>query len=114
MQRTDLHTHTIYSDGYYEPEKVVSLAHKQGIEILSITDHDNVNAIPEATKQAKARLLKLVSGNLSKVKTVTPGSISLTAGPTSSFHARKTPCPCSELPVGLGSAPFQHCRGYRR
>ncbi|MEJ2103382.1 MAG: PHP domain-containing protein [Ignavibacteriaceae bacterium] len=62
MQRTDLHTHTIYSDGYYEPEKVVSLAHKQGIEILSITDHDNVNAIPEATKQAKKYGMEIIAG----------------------------------------------------
>lgn len=53
VEKTDLHMHTFYSDGYHSPEQLVDKANKQGINILSITDHDSVNAINEAISHAK-------------------------------------------------------------
>lgn len=40
----DLHTHTTYSDGTWNVETLLKKAEKAGIELLAITDHDNVEA----------------------------------------------------------------------
>lgn len=40
----DLHTHTKYSDGSYEVKDVLKQAEETGVTILSITDHDKVDA----------------------------------------------------------------------
>ena len=40
----DLHTHTNYSDGTWNVKKLLHEAEKSKIEVLSITDHDNVKA----------------------------------------------------------------------
>lgn len=38
--RTDLHVHTVYSDGADLPETILDLAHLLGIRDLAFTDHD--------------------------------------------------------------------------
>lgn len=40
----DLHTHTKYSDGTWDVEKLLQEAEKAKLEVLSITDHDTLNA----------------------------------------------------------------------
>jgi len=40
----DFHTHTNFSDGKLSPDDLVQRAIANGVEILSITDHDTVNA----------------------------------------------------------------------
>ena len=40
----DLHTHTNYSDGTYTVEELLKEAQKAGVTLLSITDHDKVDA----------------------------------------------------------------------
>ena len=40
----DLHTHTNFSDGKLSPDDLIQRAVSNGIDILSITDHDTVNA----------------------------------------------------------------------
>ena len=44
----DLHLHSNYSDGQFNPEKVIDLAIETGMSGISITDHDTVDAIPLA------------------------------------------------------------------
>jgi hypothetical protein len=61
-QKTDLHTHTFYSDGFYAPEDLVIKAHAQEIEQLSITDHDNVNGISEAIECAAKLGIEIIPG----------------------------------------------------
>jgi len=61
-EKTDLHTHTYYSDGYNTPERLIDKAKNQGIKILSITDHDSVNAISEATEYAKKFGMEVIPG----------------------------------------------------
>lgn len=61
-QKTDLHTHTFYSDGFYSPEDLVIKAHAQEIEQLSITDHDNVNGISEAMECAVKLGIEIIPG----------------------------------------------------
>lgn len=42
---SDLHTHTIFSDGSYSPEELMSAAKKIGLAYLAITDHDTVDGV---------------------------------------------------------------------
>lgn len=40
--KSDLHIHTNYSDGVFSPEKIVDAAVNVGLEVIALTDHDNV------------------------------------------------------------------------
>lgn len=42
---SDLHTHTIFSDGSYSPEELVAEAKKIGLTYFAITDHDTVEGV---------------------------------------------------------------------
>ena len=48
----DLHTHTYHSDGTRSPKEVVDVARAHGIEILAISDHDNLAAYFEIKQYA--------------------------------------------------------------
>lgn len=61
-QKTDLHTHTIYSDGFYTPEKLIKKAQAQGIDTISITDHDSTNGIEEAAIYADKYGIEIIPG----------------------------------------------------
>ena len=45
--RADLHSHSIYSDGYSTPKELVAHAKKNGINVLALTDHDSVLGVKE-------------------------------------------------------------------
>jgi len=60
--RADLHCHSTCSDGTFTPEKLVELAHQIGLKGLSITDHDSVEAYPEAQITAERLGIRLLSG----------------------------------------------------
>jgi len=49
MQKIDLHSHTLVSDGSLSPIELVARAKEQCVEILSITDHDTVAAYEQLT-----------------------------------------------------------------
>lgn len=48
LKFADLHTHTKHSDGTFTPSELVEYAARQGIAVLSVTDHDSVSGIDEA------------------------------------------------------------------
>lgn len=52
--RADLHLHTTASDGRLTPQKLVSLAIKVGLDVMSITDHDSIDGVAPAIAAAKA------------------------------------------------------------
>jgi predicted metal-dependent phosphoesterase TrpH len=58
----DTHVHTSFSDGLYGPAHVVSEARSRGIGLLSITDHDCVDAYPEAVRLADSVGIRVVPG----------------------------------------------------
>ena len=41
----DLHIHSVYSDGKYTIEKIMQNAQYNGVSIISITDHDNIESV---------------------------------------------------------------------
>lgn len=49
----DMHIHSYYSDGAYLPEEVISLAAKNGVSTLAITDHDTLLGIQYLYKNSK-------------------------------------------------------------
>jgi predicted metal-dependent phosphoesterase TrpH len=46
--RVDLHTHTSYSDGADTPAQLVAKAAQRGLHSIAVTDHDILDALPEA------------------------------------------------------------------
>jgi predicted metal-dependent phosphoesterase TrpH len=48
MSFADLHLHTRYSDGSWIPKELVREAQRLGFAAIAITDHDTLDAIPEA------------------------------------------------------------------
>ena len=60
--RTDLHTHSVYSDGYYAPEELCRRAKNNGVQLLSVTDHDTMNGEEEKRAAAEKYGIRYVSG----------------------------------------------------
>lgn len=58
----DTHLHTDFSDGLHTPARVMADAYSGHIGLLSITDHDCVDAYPEAVKLAKSRGIRIMPG----------------------------------------------------
>ncbi len=52
--KADLHLHTTASDGRLEPNEIVGLAAKVGLEVIAITDHDTVGGVAPALAAAQA------------------------------------------------------------
>ena len=50
MKMIDLHTHTNYSDGTWNLSRLLKEAEIGKIDILSITDHDTIDAYKELEK----------------------------------------------------------------
>lgn len=47
MKIIDMHMHSIYSDGQFEPSKLIELAKNNNVETISITDHDDIRSALE-------------------------------------------------------------------
>ncbi len=58
----DLHAHSIHSDGTLTPRALVERAHRQGVQLFALTDHDEVSGIGEAQATAAALGLRFVPG----------------------------------------------------
>lgn len=48
--KADFHIHTNYSDGVFSPEKVVDAAINADLDVIALTDHDNILSYPIAQK----------------------------------------------------------------
>jgi predicted metal-dependent phosphoesterase TrpH len=57
MQRVDLHTHSNVSDGGLSPQALITLAREQGVEMISVTDHDTVDAYHDLPEFSGIRVL---------------------------------------------------------
>ncbi|HZE10934.1 MAG TPA: 3',5'-nucleoside bisphosphate phosphatase [Burkholderiales bacterium] len=58
----DLHCHSTESDGLLPPREVVARAAANGVELLSLTDHDVTSGLEDARAEAKERGLRFVDG----------------------------------------------------
>jgi predicted metal-dependent phosphoesterase TrpH len=62
VRYADLHTHTYHSDGTRSPREVIDVARAHGIEIVCISDHDNLAAYFEVKMYAEEQGVTLVPG----------------------------------------------------
>lgn len=58
----DLHCHSTVSDGALAPAEVVARAHANGVNVLALTDHDEVSGVAEAALAAQRLGLDFVPG----------------------------------------------------
>lgn len=62
MRRYDLHCHSTRSDGLLAPAAVVSRAASRGVDVLALTDHDEVSGLAEAREVAASCGIEFVCG----------------------------------------------------
>lgn len=62
MPNVDLHSHSTVSDGLLSPTQLVARAAAYGVEVLALTDHDDVGGLTEARAAAGQEGVRLVSG----------------------------------------------------
>lgn len=64
--KSDLHIHTLYSDGVFSPEKIVDTAIDVGLQVIALTDHDNILSYQVANnylkKENKEDMLEIIQG----------------------------------------------------
>jgi len=62
MPNYDLHCHSTASDGLLAPAELVRRAAGNGVDILALTDHDEISGLAEARAQAAVLNLRFVDG----------------------------------------------------
>jgi 3',5'-nucleoside bisphosphate phosphatase len=62
MPNIDLHCHSIVSDGLLPPAALVERAHLHGVDVLALTDHDELGGLAEARQRAGELGLNFVNG----------------------------------------------------
>src|SRR5208282_33920 len=60
--RADLHLHTTYSDGAYQPAQVIELARRTGLAAVAVTDHDTLDGIAPAQSAALGSGVDVIAG----------------------------------------------------
>src|SRR2546430_7696005 len=62
MLRYDLHSHSTHSDGLLTPTELVQRAAQRGVDVLALTDHDEVSGLAAARAAAGEAGLRLIDG----------------------------------------------------
>lgn len=66
--KSDLHIHTNYSDGVFPPEKVIDAAIEADLDVIALTDHDNILSYEIALnyiktlKKDKKKTIEVIQG----------------------------------------------------
>jgi predicted metal-dependent phosphoesterase TrpH len=58
----DLHCHSTVSDGLMRPAALVERARANGVDLLSLTDHDEIGGLEEAAQAAESFGMRFVNG----------------------------------------------------
>ncbi len=58
----DLHCHSTVSDGLLPPAEVVGRAFRNGVDVLALTDHDEISGLAEARNRAEELGLRFIAG----------------------------------------------------
>ena len=58
----DLHAHSTVSDGLLSPADLVAYAAAKGVDVLALTDHDDISGLPAAQAAAQAHNIALING----------------------------------------------------
>src|SRR4051812_14949311 len=63
MLHYDLHCHSTRSDGLLSPTDVVRRAAARGVEVIALTDHDEVAGLAEARAAARDAGIAFIDGS---------------------------------------------------
>ena len=58
----DLHVHSYVSDGTDSPSEIIKMAFDKKIKAIALTDHDSIEGIPEAEKEALKYKVEFLKG----------------------------------------------------
>jgi 3',5'-nucleoside bisphosphate phosphatase len=72
MASGDFHTHSIHSDGRLTPEQLAALAHKNGVRVMALTDHDSTAGVRQMAAALQPLGIRLIPGV--ELSTDIPGS----------------------------------------
>ena len=53
LRKSEIHMHSIFSDGEFSPSQLIDLAKRNQVSVLSLTDHDTFDGIPEFLQSAE-------------------------------------------------------------
>ena len=62
MSNIDFHCHSEISDGLHSPREVVGFAAKNGVDVLALTDHDNLGGLAQAREAAHEHDIRFIDG----------------------------------------------------
>lgn len=62
MKNTDLHCHSIFSDGELSPKELVKEAKKIKLRCISLTDHNSISGVKVAIKEGKKIGVEVIPG----------------------------------------------------
>jgi len=60
--RIDLHMHSTFSDGVFTPAELIGKAVEADVSVISLTDHDCLDGLPEAMEVGRSKGVEVVSG----------------------------------------------------
>ena len=52
-RKSEIHMHSIFSDGEFAPAELIGIGKKNGVGIMALTDHDTFSGLPEFIDAAK-------------------------------------------------------------
>lgn len=58
----DLHTHSVFSDGFCTPSQIVEDAVRIGLAAVALTDHDSIDGLPEFLSAAADKPIQAIAG----------------------------------------------------
>jgi 3',5'-nucleoside bisphosphate phosphatase len=58
----DLHCHSTISDGLFSPEELVKYAHSKDVQVLALTDHDDIDGLDRAREKASSLGMIFING----------------------------------------------------
>ncbi|GHV12998.1 phosphatase [Spirochaetia bacterium] len=73
----DLHTHSNASDGSLSPVELIQEAAKRGLSAIALTDHDTINGLEDAAKEAAVRGIRFIPGIEIEITHMGPGEFHL-------------------------------------
>lgn len=62
MKFADLHLHTVFSDGTYTPEELISETKKSGLSCIAVVDHDTVDGLTPTIEIAESEGIEVLPG----------------------------------------------------
>ena len=57
---TDLHIHSVHSDGAHTPAALVEMAAKKGLQAIALADHDSIDGIEEALAAGQRHGIEII------------------------------------------------------